>query len=332
MIINLIAKKNKSEKEKYATFFYFDNLRKTMDLDQIWSEIQQKFLLLKDWFKNHTLYHKIGYLIYTGYSLQEIFNLSEDKTKTEFVLALDKEIKNVVKLPANKDNYGELSYENSSDYNKISNLLLLFNVESTMLNGEQSQWFAFDKFKDNQWSLEHIHAQHSEGLKTQEQFKEWIKLHRESVEMVGKIQVENKRLTQQNLDLLLKEMEDFKDQKINLQEKFEKIQGQVAKILSEDLSVEYEHSIANLALLNTQDNAALNNSTFDVKRNKIIEMDKEGKFIPYCTKMVFLKYYTKSQGNQLHFWGQIDRESYIEEINKVLRDFIDEIKIEKEND
>ena len=33
-----------------------------------------------------------------------------------------------------------------------------------------------------------------------------------------------------------------------------------------------KHSIANLALLNTSDNSALNNSTFDVKRNKIIEM------------------------------------------------------------
>ena len=61
------------------------------------------------------------------------------------------------------------------------------------------------------------------------------------------------------------------------------------------------HSISNLALLNISDNVALSNSTFDVKRNIIIEMDKRGQFIPFCTKMVFLKYYTSSEYNQLHF-------------------------------
>lgn len=94
--------------------------------------------------------------------------------------------------------------------------------------------------------------------------------------------------------------------------------------------VEDMHSIANLALLNTADNAALNNSTFDVKRNDIIQMDKRGQYIPFCTKMVFLKYYTPSAENQLHFWGQADRIAYIKAINDVLSDYIEPIVLEKE--
>ena len=91
------------------------------------------------------------------------------------------------------------------------------------------------------------------------------------------------------------------------------------------------HSISNLALLNTSDNAALNNSTFAVKRNQIIEMDKKGQFIPFCTKMVFLKYYTPSEENQIHFWGQADRVAYINAINRVLSDYLEqEILIETE--
>ena len=86
----------------------------------------------------------------------------------------------------------------------------------------------------------------------------------------------------------------------------------------------------NLALLNTADNAALNNSTFDVKRNDIIQMDKKGQYIPFCTKMVFLKYYTPSAENQLHFWGQADRIAYIKAINDVLSDYIEPIVLEKE--
>ncbi len=78
-----------------------------------------------------------------------------------------------------------------------------------------------------------------------------------------------------------------------------------------------------MALLNTADNSALTNSTFDVKRNKIIEMDQHGKYIPFCTKMVFLKYYTESKDNQLHFWGQKDMEAYIKAINSVLKEYLD---------
>lgn len=114
-------------------------------------------------------------------------------------------------------------------------------------------------------------------------------------------------------------------------DQYELIDGQQRlTTLSVSGNTEYMHSIANLALLNTADNAALNNSTFDVKRNDIIQMDKKGQYIPFCTKMVFLKYYTPSAENQLHFWGQADRIAYIKAINDVLSDYIEPIVLEKE--
>ena len=82
------------------------------------------------------------------------------------------------------------------------------------------------------------------------------------------------------------------------------------------------HSIANLALLDASDNAALSNSAFDVKRNKIVKMDKEGRFIPFCTKMVFLKYYSPSDKTDLHFWGENDRKAYVREMKKVLTPYL----------
>ena len=112
---------------------------------------------------------------------------------------------------------------------------------------------------------------------------------------------------------------------------FEDIQQKVIQKLSAQGNTEYMHSIANLALLNMSDNAALNNSTFDVKRNEIIKMDKNGQYIPFCTKMVFLKYYTPSASNQLHFWGQPDRIAYIKAINSTLENYLtEEISIEIE--
>ena len=77
-----------------------------------------------------------------------------------------------------------------------------------------------------------------------------------------------------------------------------------------------------MALLTRSNNAALNNSTFDVKRNQIVRLDQKGAFIPYCTKMVFLKYYTPSNENQIHFWGQKDRDAYINAISEILQPYL----------
>ena len=107
--------------------------------------------MLKDWHEDHELYHKIGYLIASDtLSLQEIYAISEGKTKSQFRCSLDDYIKKSITFTGkNKEliHYADLSYERSLDYGRISKLLLLFNVESVRKNGEQSQWFPFDKFK-----------------------------------------------------------------------------------------------------------------------------------------------------------------------------------------
>ena len=309
LILDLISRKPADNKEKYYTFFYFDDLNQKEKLNEIWKEIQHTFLILKDWYEDHELYHKIGYLIasYTE-SLQDIFDLSKREiggrgiTKNQFKSELDAHIKKSI---ATTTNYSELSYEKTTDYTIISRLLLLFNVESVRQNGEQTNWFPFEKLKFKKtgkvsWSLEHIHAQQSEGMQKQGDWKEWLRLHTPSLVSLG-----------DGNDELIEEMKNACDKERLERLEFEDIQQKVIQKLSAQGNIEYMHSIANLALLNMSDNAALNNSTFDVKRNAIIEMDKRGQFIPFCTKMVFLKYYTPSASNQLHFWGQQDRIAYI---------------------
>ena len=137
-------------------------------------------------------------------------------------------------------------------------------------------------------------------------------------------------LEDDNEALIEKMQQAYDNPKLDRNE-FEAIKEKVIDKLSAQGSVEYLHSISNLALLNTSDNAALNNATFDVKRNEIIEMDKKGQYIPFCTKMVFLKYYTESKDNQVHFWGAADRIAYVKGINRVLAPYLsEEITVEKE--
>ena len=322
LILDLISGKPSDNREKYYTFFKFDEMHQGETLDSVWRRIQQTFLLLKEWHGNHELYHKVGYLIASGtLTLQKVFELSKDKTKVVFRNSLDGYIRDSIKI---KGNYSDLTYEKLADQKKITTLLLLFNVESVRRNGEHSQWFPFDKYKYDKngkvtWSLEHIHAQQSEGLRTQEMWKEWLSLHIPSIKNVD------------SNNEVIKLMEDaIAKDKLDGQE-FGAIQQKVVELLSVRGNTEYLHSIANMALLSSTDNAALNNSTFDVKRNKIIEMDKAGQYIPFCTRMVFLKYYTPSADNQLHFWGHADRVAYVAAMNNVLLNYLEEpIILEKE--
>ena len=325
LVLDLISGKPANNREKYYTFFKFDEMRQSKTLDSIWRNIQQTFLVLKDWHVNHELYHKIGYLIASEtLTLQELFILSKDKTKNEFRDSLDGYIRESIKI---EGNYADLSYEKASDRKKISILLLLFNVESVRRNGEHSQWFPFDKYKFRKsgkvtWSLEHIHAQQSEGLRTQEIWKEWLSLHIPSV----------KSISDDSNELIELMSSAVAKDKLEGQE-FSEIQQKVVDLLSVKGNTEYMHSIANMALLSSADNAALNNSTFDVKINEIIKMDKAGQYIPFCTRMVFLKYYTPSADSQLHFWGHADRIAYVEAMNTVLVNYLEEpIVLEKEEE
>lgn len=315
LILDLLSGKPVDSRDPYYTFFKLDEIGKNVSLENLWRKIQQTFLLLKDWYENHELYHKIGYLIASEkMTLQEIFSLSAGKTKQEFRSALDSCIRDSIAI---QGNYADLSYDKPLDYKRISTLLLLFNVESVRLNGEHTQWFPFDKFKFDgsgkaAWSLEHIHAQQSEGLRTQEMWKEWLRLHIPSVRSVA------------NDETLAAEMQSAIEKEKLERSEFDELQQKVVNLLSVQGNAEYMHSISNLALLRSDDNAALNNSTFDVKRNRIVQMDKNGQYIPFCTKMVFLKYYTPSEDNQLHFWGLSDRAAYIKAMNKVLSPYLSE--------
>lgn len=323
LVLDLIAGKRPEDRESYYTFFMLEEKGRKEGLRKLWEDITLTFLNLKSWYEDHELYHKIGYLIASdSETLLDLYQRAENKTKAGFRAELDELITESIKI---KGDYAALRYDTAQGYRNISKLLLLFNVESVRQSADQTQRFPFDKFKSNNgknvmWSLEHIHAQNSEALRKQEQWKEWLELHLASIKAVCSDQEE-----------LIKEMQLAIDNEKLLGEDFNALQEKVRGKLSADGGADDIHSISNLALLNTANNAALNNSTFDVKRNAIIRMDKNGEYIPFCTKMVFLKYYTPSEENQLHFWGHVDRVAYVKEINRVLDSYLTEhIEVERE--
>ena len=317
-------------RDKYATFFYFNNKIKEKERKQdLWKEIIAYFARLKEWYGNREIFHKVGFLVAVGNKDKALINLlnnTEGKKKDEVSLYLDSQIEKVME----EVNLGELTYQSKDTTHHV---LLLFNVLSVMNVKDESLRFPFDKYKGNDWSLEHIHAQNAEILNTTEKQKEWLSIHKEVLQsMIERENLENaiKEKGQQKstieaqikkLQDLLNAIEKMEQQNSIVKAQFDELQKQIFSQLSNETEGDYLDSLANMALLNVGNNAALNNSVFEVKRRKIIEMDKTGAYIPYCTRMVFFKYYTPTPSN-LHFWGADDREAYIKAIEEILKPYL----------
>lgn len=315
LLFKFMAKGNIDENEKYSTFFFFDKEKDNYSsILELWYEVRKTFLLIKEWYEDHTLYHKIGYLIASNtMTMQELISLATETTSTkiEFNQYLDRKIAESINIKAD-EKYMELSYEEPKDKKTIYKILLLFNVLSVCGNGSY-QWYPFHEHKMADWTLEHIHAQQSEGLNSKEAMQEWLKQHLHSVEAI--CPDDNK------LDLKNKMRKAICNDKLTTEE-FRPIFNEVVGLFSIDDTSSYMHFLTNMALLNGSQNSALSNAVFDVKRNMIIEMDKRGQFIPFCTRMVFLKYYSPSEGNQIHYWSKSDREAYRKNMNEVLAPYL----------
>lgn len=308
LLFDFIAEKATYEREAFYTFFYFEREIEKRGVEDVWLSIQRTYLQLKEWYTETKYYHKIGYLIASGTSkIPSILSMANGMRKTEFLNELDKLIANSIKV--DKD-YRDLSYE--KDYAIISRILLLFNIQS-IIDSESSLRFPFSQYNTNEWSLEHIHAQQSEGLRTTENRIEWLKTHIDYV-----------RSSSKDFDKtsLCNQMQEAIDKQIITQFEFDRIAADAFAVLSEDEDTRYVDLISNMALLSREINSKLNNSVFAVKRDAIIALDKKGAFIPYCTKMVFLKYYTSSILTQFEFWGAEDRDAYLHAMKETLSPFL----------
>lgn len=316
ILFDLMCHKQDAEKDPLFTFFKMEERLKHSDRDSVWQEVINGFLQLKEWYKDNVYYHKIGYLIASGSNtMADLFDEARGKRKSEFKDRLDELIAESITWRTNdKDSYWDLDYH--KDYNRICRILLLFNVQS-IISYCVRQRFPFNEYNNEKWSIEHIHAQNSEGLKTVELQMEWLQKHLPSLKAIHRDEPDNE---------LVRAVEKAIDDGRFIRSDFEDFFRRVVNDLSDTTDTDYINTLPNLALLSCGHNTCLSNSTFDVKRNLIIKMDKSGEFIPYCTKMTFLKYYENSSDVQVHFWGQKDREAYLQAIQHVIAPYYDLIK------
>lgn len=79
-----------------------------------------------------------------------------------------------------------------------------------------------------------------------------------------------------------------------------------------------DHSIGNLTLLQDSTNRSYKDKDFKDKREIILKEEKNGLFLPICTRNVFVKAYTKLSKGQdtidFEKWTDADKENYVSEM------------------
>ena len=330
LLFDMIEMKPSDESNFYTFNRFYERFKNSDNRYNTWELIERYMQQLKEWYHSFDLFHHIGFLVATGTSVKSLLDIamSTDKPikKSEFKLrVLDMIREKMVFKVGDKDSgeeldYAELNYEMHSEF--IQYVLLLFNIETIRQKGDENIRFPFNRYKnEGTWSLEHIHAQNSESLKTNQEWREWLEIHKKSLEGLevspdNKIQIED---VINKMNTVITHI-DEKGYKGSIRDEFNAVAPDVVSVLSDGDDKSQMHTLSNMALLTIGENAALNNSTFDVKRMKIIAMDKAGEYIPVCTRNVFMKYYSSSD-TKLHFWSEEDRKGYIGAMNNVLYDY-----------
>ncbi|MDN5356592.1 MAG: hypothetical protein PWQ43_1536 [Rikenellaceae bacterium] len=281
-------------KDEYSTFRFFSDKFKTNTKDEIdnnWKEIKRTFQTIDEWFLDRELYHKIGFLITAGEKITELLNNAKNRQKNDFKKLLDSKITEKVKYNKLED------LEYGKDNLRIKNILLLHNILTMLSNKNETSRFPFDRFKKEKWDIEHIHAIATEVKVKPEAQKEWLENN------FSKCEHHNDDKLNLEIDEIVKNNNPISD---------EDFQSIIEYVLGEE-----DNSIRNLCLLDRGTNRSYKNDSFKNKRNKIIKNEKEGTFIPICTKNVFFKYYTPDPV-QMTFWDDNDMRHYFENIKAIL--------------
>ena len=309
------------EHDKLKVFLQFNkqlqNNDNEVDVVKEWLKIKQCFMTLEEWFNDKALFHLVGYLVSQKVAVETIFNLSETcKSKYTFRQNLIEQI--FVKIFANKNlndvskalieaELSELNYE--TDAKKIRSILLLFNIASMLANPITNSRFQFNKYKQDNWDIEHIRSVASDMPRDKNKQIKWLENVVDYISDVNTIHIEERSTGNSETSHAIKKdatelvKTDFNDQQ------FEAIYLRILSFYDPGGNNIVDNSIGNLTLLDSTTNRSYKNAVFPIKRSKIIALDKEATFVPLCTKNVFLKYYSK-QVDKMLYWESKDSQDH----------------------
>lgn len=308
--------------DAYGLFYTFNQRLKQDNAtpESEWHQIKQAYYMLEEWFEDRNLYHMVGFLVSQNILIKDIRALSQDCTKSAFEQRLRSEIFRCI-IPKKTFNSSDedairmdiADFIESLDYESknstITAALLLFNLATLLQNRQSNLRFQFDSFKIGNWDIEHIRSVTDDQPERYHERKNWLGA------CLG-------CLKQNNETDLCSKIESFIElsQAEATNEKFDFIYKEILRFFGEDVEGDVVHGIANLTLLDEHTNRSYKNAPFAVKRQRLLDIDQHGIFVPLCTRNVFLKCYSPQVDNVM-FWSESDQQGYQDAMIKVLVNF-----------
>lgn len=308
--LKAIIKPNKDN--KHYLFDYFYECYKDKSLNGKWQDLEKAIKALQSFTSNQgkeaidrEIFHYLGFLSLADSHIYGIYrywlDLQGDKDKKgRFRAKLFEMIKG--KVRDSIKNIDDLLY--TEDRDEIFLLLLLFNLEHILRDESSNDFFKFNRFVLEKWSLEHIYAQNSQSIskeiksKNNSAIKEWLNEVQEYID---------------NEDLKQKIESSIKESKFT-KELFENID----KNFKDDESL---NSISNLTLLDKDSNSRLGNLIFSKKRKEIEKLATQDKLIPIMTRKVFDKSIEGLDNSHKDSFSQKDGEVYLKYIKTLLEKY-----------
>ena len=317
------------------------------NMQDAWKQVRKTFDRLVAWYEDNLYYHYVGYLVAIGFTPLQIYNHLETEkrnrklTEPEYewtvedtMLSLRKKMMDRFKQDnryIKKDTIDEFEYK--SEY--VPRVLLLFNVECCRRG--QNVRFAFDKYKKENWDVEHVDSQNDATLQEYDDRMRWMKNVKFILNMEHTDRAKELANECQNL------IDEFTERsKVNV-DRYRAFYQTINKFYSAksgendsevDLTTKKKDYLSNLTLLDSATNREYKDAPFAYKRYCIVKNDRLGdRFIPLCTRNLFLKYYTDSNNESSYLdtmrWNSSDREGYMNAMHEAVDPIFDSVIVEE---
>lgn len=319
-IFDLMMQKPAEAEAHYTFHQFYQQFRKNKrtngrpGIDALWKTVKDYFLTFESWYKDRELYHLIGFLVDCGASINELKAEADKLTKSAFIVHLKGRIRKQVKCRPSELSYGD---------GPIRKVLLLFNIQTLLSSKEADMRFPFNRYKKESWDIEHIRSQTDQEVSGSSR-KTWaldvLEYLTGTRDVEKTSELESSRPNSEHIPFISRLREVLEPERIDTAD-FKALRTDLLEKYKEDNELEGVDSIANLTLLDSTTNRSYKNALFPVKRQKIIENEKTGVFVPICTKNVFLKFYSRELGDVM-YWKEQDGNDYLKAIERTLREYL----------
>ena len=337
LLFDLLKEKpNGSNNKLYSYHQYLEVYSQKNEL--VWSDVNDLFNQLYEWYHDRELYHIVGFIIYAG--IRTIADINSLYVEVVSKIGFKHKLKGIIdesfsdeKKKFNSEYLESIEY--GSNNKEIELILVLHNVVNYQFTDNYYR-FPFDRLKLEQgWSLEHIHAQKTDKFEQIEEIENWV----EDIHKLKANYQKDERISEAGLSELEEKLSAVQEKlnEKNITPENGELKSRVKALDEKATSYFGKDKLNNLCLLDRRTNSSIGNKFFPLKREVILGIDKMtlgeynlvyGKnektkpFIPLATKHVFLKYFTELGDVQMTFWGSEDRRDYINHIQSGIDKFL----------